>query len=313
MKHTADDYAASMSASLDVYAALRPRSLQTELGVSSIGHCRAEALWRLTEVAPTDAPVGRQALFGTGAHEVIAAARKSFAPHLLIETALQITLPSGVVVPGHADEIDPDEPSVTDWKTVADAADIAALRRNGSTEQQRYQRHLYYYGAHQAGLVPAEGTVRNVWVDRAGQVNEPYVEQEPFSMAVVHDADRWVQDLLYAAEHGEEVPQDKHYDWCRRFCEFFTHCRSGQAHADAHVTDPVMVSAADMLAEGRELRKRGEALEKSAKRVLEPLQASAHEDVAAFLIGAHRVRWSRVNTDRGGHWKLTLDSDPDAA
>lgn len=308
MKLTPDDYAASMSASLDVYDALRPRSMQTDLGVSSIGDCRSEALWRLTGVQPTDAPTGRQALFGTAAHEMIAAARKQFVPGILVETELSITLPSGQVVVGHCDEIDPGEPSVTDWKTVADSADIVALRRTGCSEQQRFQRHLYALGAIQAGLVPEQGlTVRNVWVDRAGQTNEPYVEQEPFSMAVVEAADSWLSDVLYAREHGEEVTQDHHYDWCRRFCEFFTHCRAGQAHADAHVTDPELIQAAVLHAEGRDLRKKGEALEKAGRRILEPLQATAHEDVAAFLIGAHRVRWSRVNSTTGGHWKLTSD------
>lgn len=309
-----DDYAASYVASLDSYDALRPRSLQAELGVSDIGHCSSKALWLLTGVQPTDAPTGRQAMMGTAAHDLAAKARKAFSPGLLIETELQVTLPSGLVVlPGHADEIDPDEPSVTDLKTVGDEADLIALRRLGSTEQQRFQRHLYYLGAHQAGLVPAAGTVRNVWMDRAGQADWVYVEQEPFDMGVVHAADRWLSDVLYAAEHGEEVPQEKHYDWCRRFCQFFSHCRAGQTHADLTITDPELITAASLVLEGREGKKAGESLEKSGRKVLEPLQDSSSGDMVAFTAGEYRVRWSQVNAVAGAYWKLSVDRVASAA
>lgn len=303
-----DEYAASMSASLDVYQSMLPRTLQSELGVSSLGHCASEALYLLQQVPASDAPVARQALFGNAAHAMIGAARLAFKPHLLIETEVEATLPSGVRIKGHVDEIDPQEPSVTDYKTVADEADLVALRRTGSSEQQRYQRHVYAYLAIQAGLLPEQGViVRNVWLDRAGQVSEPYVEQEPFDMAVVHAADRWLEGVRYAAEHGEEAPRDKHHDWCKRFCQFFTHCRQGTAHADYTVTDPDMVAAAAMLAEGRAKSKEGGNLETAAKRVLAPLQESAQGEVAAFVAGDHRVRWQWINTAAGGHWKCLVD------
>jgi hypothetical protein len=245
-------------------------------------------------------------LHGTAIHDLHAAARAAYNPRLIVNRKLTVTLPSGLEIPGTPDEIDPDEPSVTDLKTVDDEGDLHVLRREGSSEQQRFQRHLYYLAAHQAGLVPAEGIVRNVWVDRAGQDDLPYVEQEPFSMAVVHDADRWITDTLYAAKHGEEVPRDKHYDWCRKFCEFFTHCRAGQAHADFVVTDPEVLQAARLLKLGRAQSKEGEALEKAAKRTLAPLQQSAEGDVAAFIAGDLRVRWSWVNSRNGGYWKVTV-------
>jgi hypothetical protein len=307
MKRSADDYAAAYVASLDLFAATRPRSLQAGIGVSDIGHCSSKALWQLTGVPPSDMPTSRQALMGQSAHETIAAARKQFAPHLLIETEVTVTLPSGVELVGHIDELDPTEPSVTDTKTLGDESDLIAMRRTGSSEQQRFQRHLYYYGAYQAGLVPAEGTVRNVWMDRSGRADWVFVEQEPFDMTVVHNADRWLTDILYAAEHGEEVPQEKHYDWCRRFCQFFSHCRSGQMHSDKVITDPEFIAAASLVHEGREAKKVAVGLEDAGKRVLALLQASAEGDMIAFEAGDFRVRWSQVNAERGPYWKLAVE------
>lgn len=302
---SADDYAASYVAALDTYDAMRARSRQQEMGVSDVGHCSAKAVHLLSGVTPTDAPIGHQAMMGTAVHDMSARARAAFDPDLILERALTITMPSGLVLPGTADEIDPNEPSVTDEKTVADEDELFALRRTGSTVQQRFQRQLYYLGAVQAGLVPLEGTVRNVWVDRAGQADWVYVEQEPFSMAEVHAADRWIADVLYAVEHGEDAPQDKAYDWCRRFCQFFTHCRAGQAHDDLIITDPEFILAAELVHVGREEEKIAKGTVASARRTLELLLDP--DEMRAYEAGDYRVRWTWVNRADGRYPKLVVD------
>jgi hypothetical protein len=310
MKLDADDYAASFAASLDAWSSLRPRSLQRSIGVSDLGYCRSKSMWKMTDTQPTDSPISRQAMMGIAAHEIIGTARKTFNPRLLIETGLKVTLPSGVVLPGTADEIDPDEPSVTDYKSVSTAADLIALRKYGSTEQQKFQRHCYYLGAMQAGLVPPVGTVRNVWCDRAGQSEEAYVEQEPFDMAVVHAADQWLSDVTYAIEHGEadDVLKDKHFEHCRRFCEFFGHCRSGTDHADLTITDEVMIRAAEMTFTGRALEKEGRALAEVGRRELSVLAPDPGGDMVAYTCGEHRVRWSWVHqADGPGYAKLAVE------
>lgn len=300
-----DEYGASYMASLDTYDAMRPRSRQQAIGVSDIGSCTAKALYLLQEVAPTDAPEGHQAMMGTAVHTMAAAARSLCNPALLVEHPLVITLPSGLVIPGNADEIDPDEPSVTDLKTVASEGDLFRLRRTGSTEQEQFQRQLYYYGAMQAGLVPPAGTVRDVWVDRAGQADWAYVEQEPFSMATVHAADRWIGDVLYAKEHGEDVPRQKHYDWCRQFCQFFTHCRSGQAHADLVITDPEFIEAAELVYLGREEEKAAAGTVASARRTLELLLDP--DEMRAYEAGGYRIRWTWINRSDGRYPKLSVE------
>lgn len=311
MTMSADEYAANLSASLDVYQSMLPRSLQSELGVSSLGHCHSEALYRLQGVVPTDAPTARKALHGTAIHTLYAKARAAFDPELLIEPELLITMPSGVVIKGHPDEVGHNE--VTDLKTVDAAGDIEILRRKGSTEQQRFQRHVYAFGAIQAGLVDEDCITRNVWVDRAGQQDEPFVEQERFDMSVVHAADAWLTDVLYADKHGEEVPKDQHYDWCKSFCEFFTHCRAGSETADYIVSSPEMVTAAEMLYTARAEAKVAASVEDAAKVTLAVLQESAQGDVAAFVAGDYRVRWTWINSaaaSRGGYWKVMVDKAP---
>lgn len=311
MKLTADDFAATMQVALDSYSALRPRSMQAELGPSDIGHCRSKALWKISGIEATDAPTSRQALNGTALHTMYTEARKAFNPRLLLEQELTITLPSGIVVLGHADEIDPDEPSVTDYKTVGDEADLAAQRRTGSTEGQRFQRHLYALGAIQAGLVPEEGLiVRNWWADRAGYDKVGLVEQEPFDRDVVAAADAWLSDVLYAKEHGEELPREKPFGWCRDFCEFFAMCRTGTQHPDVEITDPEMVQAARLLLDGRSEKQTGTRLETAAKRTLKVLENSG-DDISAFVLGDVRLRILWVNDEskkNGGYFKYISEA-----
>lgn len=304
---TADQYAARFRTAIDVYEATAARSMQSELGVSSVGLCHAQAVWIETGVTPTDAPEGRQAFVGSAIHDRVALAMALYDSTVLLEPELIFEMPSGIVLVGHPDEIDAAEPSVTDVKTVSTPDEIAAVRRNGASEQQRYQRHLYYYGAMQMGLVPSEGTVRNVWMDRSGQLVAPYVEQEPFSMHVVRRADEWLRSVSYAIEHGEEPQREKHRDWCSRFCPFFSHCRSGTDQPDLFVTDPEIVQAARNALDGRAMKKQGEALEGAGKRVLAVMQPDPGGDVQAFVAGNVRFRHSWVNKVTGGHFTLHLE------
>jgi hypothetical protein len=308
---TADEYSARFRTSLDVFEAMRPRTLQKELGVSSVGLCHAMAVYIQQGVTPTDAPEGRQAFVGSAIHERVADAMRNYDSSVLIEPELTFTMPSGIVLKGHPDEVDAAEPSVTDVKTVATPDEIRAVRRNGASEQQRFQRHLYYYGAIQAGLVPEEGVVRNVWLDRSGQLAAPYVEQEAFSMEVVQRADMWLESVLYTIEHDEEVMREKHHDWCARFCEFFSHCRQGTDQPDLLITDPELVQAARNALDGRRMKKEGESLEGAGKRALTVLQPDPGGDVAAFQAGDVRLRWTWVNKVSGGYFTLNID-DVDA-
>lgn len=304
----ADTYADGFAAALRAWDATRPRHAQRAagtLGVSDLGGCREHARRVLAGDPATDSPESLAAQIGTAIHAEITEARRWANPDLLCGEELTATLPSGTVLVGHPDEIDPAEPSVTDYKTV-DYDGLARVRRYGSSDQQRFQRHLYYLAAHQAGLVPPDGTVRNVWVDRSGRDPNPHVEQEPFNPEVVAAADSWLADVLYAIRHGEETLRDRHYDWCRSYCEFFTACRTPTSAQVQEVTDPQLVSAAETFLEAGELRREWERVEASARRDLEPLQNGADGDVAVAHAGDLRVRWTMIHGTRP-HWRLAVE------
>lgn len=300
-----DEYAAQLAADLDIAQETSPRSLQRHLGISDLGNCHQEALYKLRGTEPTDHTDGWQALFGTAVGDAVERARAA-RPHLLHQVPVIATLPSGRQIPGTADEVDPDEPSVSDFKSKDDESKLLWQRRQGATDQQRYQRHICYLGAHQKGLVPPRGIVRNAYVSRSGK-GEPLIEQEPFSMDVIREADQWLGDVYYADEHGEDASKDRHYSWCREWCPFFTLCRDSDEVVTAWIDDPDMVAALAAVHEARGDKQVAELLEKAGKGVLEPLRGSAQGGIVKVETPTHYGRWVWVNGKPKGYWKLEVE------
>lgn len=280
-----DEYAASYALSLRMADAGRDRSKQTQdgiVGVSDLFSCMEKVRRTVTETPWTDVPQTSAAWVGSAIHEAAAAARRETFPHLLIEQELHITLPSGLTILGHADEVDPDEPSITDLKTTAD---LAYIRKHGPDENQRIQRALYYYGAMQAGLVPDGGICRNIWIDRSGKDPEPFVSQEPFNMDYVLAADLWLQQVVEAVKDGTEAPKEWPVWKCKSFCPWFTSCR-GRDLPQPRTEDPELVRAAREVWESRTAEKQAKALVK---------QAAARLDGFDGLAGEFRVQHVHVN------------------
>lgn len=123
---------------------------------------------------------------------------------------------------------------------------LAAIRRGLADEQYRFQRHIQYLAAHQAGLVPADGVVRNVFLDRSGSDPHPHVEQEPFSPQVIAEATDWLDDVLYAVKHDERASQDRPRVWCKDYCPFYTDCRGAEIEIE-DITDPRLTAMVDEL------------------------------------------------------------------
>lgn len=229
----AEDYAAHLMWDLDAHASASPRSQQAlrgEIGASDLGFCRERTRRVLTHAVPTDVPDKWSAILGNYIDAGVKAARQaSERPGLMHDVRLQVTLPSGYTLWCSLDELDTEEPAYNDVKT---KDGLALIRRTTAGDQPRYQRHVCYYAAHQNGLVPAEGIVRNIFLDRSGNDRHPHVEQEPFDMNVVLEADAWLSDAVYAAQHAEEAMKDAPRPVCERFCEFFTACRLREDSAE---------------------------------------------------------------------------------
>lgn len=232
---TPDDYALDFMFDLTSHALLSDRAMQSGIGASDLGTCRQRVAYRLRGIAPSDAPEKWAAITGNYMDAGFKAARKAAKPHLLHDVRYQVTLPNGTSFWCSLDELDPQEPAYTDGKT-KDAAGLAKVRKYGSDDKDRYQRHVNYLAAVQAGVVPPEGIVRNIYLDRSGKDSRPHVEQEPFSMDVVREAEAWLEDSQYAADHGEDAQRDWERPQCERYCEFFGRCRGADRVDEVYLT-----------------------------------------------------------------------------
>lgn len=254
------EYAVAYRTDLDLFDMLSDRSRHSDeggIGASNFG-CREEMRRILTRSPRTDSPDKMAALIGSYVDAGVKAARKAANPNLIIDAELHVTLyptvagKDGFTFPVHPDEVDPDEPSVTDGKT---KNGLAAIRRGLADDQYRFQRHLQGLAAIQAGIVPEAGlVVRNVFLDRSGKDPEVHVEQEPFSRDVIAEATEWLNDVLYAAKYGEEAPKDRHREWCADYCPFATACRGGEITVE-EITDPRLAAMVDAVGEAKQRQK----------------------------------------------------------
>lgn len=294
---TPDEYAEEFTASLVIADASSDRTAQSmsgQVGVSDLGWCQ-EYVRRLIVQAPrTDSPFSMAAVVGNWADKGIKSARELVRPELLLDVPLTVTLPNGAKVPGTADEIDPDEPAVTDYKS-KDKRGLAAIRRGTSTRTNRWQRHNYGAAAIQAGLVPEQGlVVRNVWMDRSGREKKPHVEQEPFSWDVVAEASAWLDEVLDAVKHGETARKEPPRHECRDYCPFYTACRRDEVEVGP-ITNPRLVEAVNLYGEASDQAK-------DAKAVMDALR----DEVEGLTGRTDRYELVSTKVNKGrGHMSVT--------
>lgn len=298
----ADEYARQWLQDIHRIDQRRERSLQTEsrtVGVSDIGGCRNRLRLFMSGEPFSDSTTIMPAVMGTAAHEFLLPRLGELYPHLLIEQEVHVTLPSGLVIKGHADVIDPTEPSVTDLKS---KDGVQFIKRNGSSDQERLQRGLYAVAAIQEGLIPAEGVItRNVYIDRSGRSEEVVVQQELLDVEwVLNTADAWVKDVTYALMHSEEAPKDVDYGRCASYCPFFTACR-GDETPPAQLSAPETWEAAETY-----------SIAATNVKVWGQVQDEARQRLVGLegVTPTHRVKWLSVGAtkNRAGYDRLDVRS-----
>ena len=306
-----ETYAETMRLTLRSYDSQRPRSKQTQaylLGVSDIGGCPQYAKL-LTEQTPfSDAPDTTAAMWGTFLHEGITKARAHANPTLIHDALVKINLPNGVEVQGHPDEIDPEENSITDYKTVDG---IAVPRRSGPTEKQEFQVDLYALGAVQAGLLDPDKpiTVRIIWFDRAGKDKIPHVWQKEWHPDNVNPAVDWLDSVMYAVTNHEDAERTPPVDFCAATCPFYSVCRIPDLpEVDELITDETIKQAVDSYLAGQVMSKEGEALKRSAKSLIDGVSGMVELDDGRQV----RARWISIGaskvaaTERHPYKRLSL-------
>jgi len=278
---------------LQNYMDNQPRSIQSaegRIGPSDIGFCRNKAALMTKGVAPTDSNPKWAAFVGTAVHKDVEAALKDVHGNWLMGSIdkIRVTahLPSGAEISGHPDVVVPEWNAVLDIKTVDG---FAWVKREGTSLQHKYQRHLYAMGLIQAGILDESKTVYvgNIYLDRSGKEAEPFVTYEEMDHTLTNQIDSWINDVIYAVKNNEDASRDIPAAVCERICNYFTVCRGGLETSDQGqlIEDLELVTAVNMYVEAREAAKEADKLKKAAQDKLTGINGST---------GEYQVRWVEI-------------------
>lgn len=281
------------------------------VGVSDLGFC-SERLRRFLDRQVPDEIDMLPAFHGTWLGEGIEQAVAVAFPEAIIQSEVTITLKGEhnvYEVPGHPDIIFP-EGILLDVKS---SNGLSIPARNGMDDRaKRFQRHCYAYAAFHEGLFDEsvelyDIVVGNVWVDRSADERRLLVKTEPFDLAVIREAEEWLDDVVYAWQNKEEARKEPPREMCQVACGFFRVCRAHDTDVSGLLTDPNVLDAVTLYKEGSALMAEGKRKQKEAKSVLKDISGSTGEfavrwvDVPPFKVEAH---------ERAGYTKLSLSKLP---
>jgi hypothetical protein len=295
----ANEYAAKFwldLAEADENSARSQQSVSGIIGPSDMV-CRERARHIVIGTPMTDRKSNSAAIIGTFIHQGLERGRGSRNPHLLHEIDIEIELPNGATMVGHADEIDPEENSVTDFKTVGD---LDYRRRIGAELSHLRQVHLYALGLVQAEILKPNPIVRICYIDRSGKHNEPYVYQQRFDEEIINGVDEWISDVIYAVQHNEEASKDWPREMCRSFCPYYSSCRTDELEGEALLGE--VAQAARVYMESHKLEKEHSAIKDQAKVHLANANGFTEDGIA--------VRWITVNNEKGSYDRIDVRKLP---
>jgi hypothetical protein len=297
---------------LDVQMAIRDygladgRTLQSLAGIigpSDLGFCRNRAALMVRGVEQTDSKSIWPAQVGTALHRYVGEALRRAHPDWVVDDEkLTATFPSGFAVAGTPDAFGVVSIVGDGWFLVGDVKTKDGLedsRRNGSSQNHRFQRHTYALAVQQSGRVP-DGhrvLVANIFLDRSGADEEVVVDVEEFDDLLTGEIDEWISDVTYAVTHQEDASRDIPAPVCEVICEHYTACRGGLPMTDSvPLNDPVIADWVTMYNDGHALTKKGEAMKNEAKGLMANLNG-----LVVTPGGVYEVRHTEVaDTDIAG-------------
>jgi hypothetical protein len=285
-----EDISLIFQTALKAASDLTPRTVQSRegrIGPSDLGFCRNKAALMAKGVQQTDSRSVWPALVGTAVHGLVEGVVMDLFPTWQVEPRVTATFPNGAQVSGNVDILVPEWNLVLDIKTVDG---FERIKRYGSSQNHKYQRHTYALGAIQGGLIGQDGapvSIGNVYLDRSGQESEPYVVIEPFDPMLTDEISAWIDDVIYAVQQQEPASQDVAAPICERICEFYTVCRGGAlpTHEPLLLDDPEVSLAMKMYDEGRVMEREARKMKDQAKTVLDGINGSD---------GEFQVRWTFI-------------------
>lgn len=293
-----------INTALRAYQDNSTRSLQTQIGASALGFCRQSAKYTIEEQQPTDSKSMAAAAIGTAIHAYASEAIKATFPQWESESLEVVaTFPNGAEIKGHPDII------VREWNLLLDIKTkdgFTWVKREGVSGSNLFQLTAYVLGAVQAGILDKDKpiTVGIVYIDRSGNEEEPYVVTWEFDWSVVDQVNGWIEDVIYAVQHGEDASRDIAAPVCEKICAFYSKCRGSLPEENPDlITDPTAVAAVEAYVEAREMEKQAKALKTAAQKELLPFSGST---------GDWQVRWTTVNPtvvpsfEKAGHMRLDV-------
>jgi|SoiMethySBSTD1v2_1073268.scaffolds.fasta_scaffold16222_4 hypothetical protein len=296
-----------------VYAAIQESSNYSErsqqsadfrMGISDLGWCQ-EKVRRMIAGIPEPVTDKLPAFIGTALGDHMEQACMSMWPHAIRQAEVSVLLQGdggNYEVGGHPDLILPDRALVVDFKSTRG---LGSVRRTGPSRQQQFQRHCYALGAHEAGYFDVEldeVQVANVWIDRAADDREVFVQMEPYSPEIVDEAAMWVDDVVYAYLHEQPAMKEPAREVCAKTCGHFATCRALDTDVEGLLSDDQVLVAVDMYQDAMALEKQARQLKDQAKAALTGVTGST---------GKFSVRWVHVNSaevafTRGAYERLDV-------
>ena len=188
----------------------RDRSLQTEIGASSIGGCRRQAWHIINQTPKTNTNTENlAAILGTAIHAHLAEAIKfsdPFGDNFLIEQEVRTE-----DLKGHVDLYIKRAKKVVDWKTIT-----KKKIKEFPSEQQIMQINLYGY------LLKANGyevdTVALIGISRDGTMKDIKVWEESYNEDLALQGLAWLKDVRAMVE---PPAPEKSVFFCRNYCSYY--------------------------------------------------------------------------------------------
>jgi hypothetical protein len=190
----------------------RDRSVQVDVGPSSIGDCKRRVFMHITNAPKVNDTDKLAAIMGTFIHSGIAEAIKRedpFGDNFLIEQEFAIE-----GLRGHVDLYIKDRKQIVDWKTTK-----AKSLRYFPSEQQVMQVQVYGYLLEQNGFEVEKVTL--VAVARDGGFNDIREHTENYDPEIAKRGLAWLAEVQEMAKNGEIPDPEKSVYFCRSYCDYY--------------------------------------------------------------------------------------------
>lgn len=268
----------------------RERSQQTTVGWSEVGGCRQALAFTMQQAWESDDTDDWRASVGTMLHEQLSSILDDGTSHYEVTTGY-------AGIPGHADHVDETADAVRDWKFPTVAVAESWQRDPEAFLPKRRQAHGYAAGLVDAHTLTEHCQVTVLVMPVDGGYGDWWEHTEPFNR---HIADEAAARLTYVKElldRGEQVPRDKPYGWCERFCEFFTLCRGADEAPDMEpLSDGELASMVDRYGELSEQRA---PIEKERDRLKPEIRGLRGETPAGWQVKLTRPAGTKDVVDMG--------------